>query len=180
MSDDETQHPPTPLMPAAAAAWLVYLAVDFLTHAVFLAPWWRATESYWLPPAVLFKMIPFAYLAFAIYATCLVWLMVRLSGPRPTAAASLRFGALVGMAFGSTSALANYSVFPMPVSTLLVWTGSVTIASLGAAAAGGWTLWGARPWRRVLVVFVGTFLLFAAGVVLQNLLVPSPATNVSR
>ena len=180
MSGPEAESQTTSLLPVAVAAWLAYLVIDFLTHAVFLAPWWQGTESYWLPPAALFRMIPFAYLAFAIYATGLVWLMVRVGGPRPTLAMSLRIGAVVGLAFGSTSALANYSVFPMPTSMLLVWPVSVTIASLGASAAGSWTLWGPRPWRRVLAVFLASLMLFAVGVVLQNLLVSASATRISR
>ena len=180
MSDDDAEQQTAALLPAAVAGWLAYLVIDFLTHAVLLAPWWQATESYWLEPAALFKMIPFAYLAFAVYTTSLVWLIVRLSGPRPTVAASLRIGAVVGMTFGSTSALANYSVIPMPASMLLVWPVSVTSASLGAAAAGSWTLWAPRPWRRVLVLFLASLMLFVAGVVLQNLLVPTSASRISR
>ncbi|HUF48748.1 MAG TPA: hypothetical protein VMM93_13105, partial [Vicinamibacterales bacterium] len=64
--------------PAALSAWLIFLAIDFLAHAVILADWWRATEAYWLPPMELFKWIPFGYGAFAILVGTMTWLLVRL------------------------------------------------------------------------------------------------------
>lgn len=173
MSHDNTDRQPTSLVPAALAGWLAYLALDFLTHAVALAPWWRATESYWLQPAQLFARIPVAYGAFAIYVGCIMWLLVRLLGPRPRLGRAIWFGGVAGLLFGSTSGLASYAVFAMPVSALLVWPASAAIASVAAVAAGASTLDAARPWKRMLVVLLGAVVLFIAGVVLQNLLFPA-------
>jgi hypothetical protein len=60
-------------IPAATGAWCAYLVLDFLANAVFLAPYWRATESYWLPPRELFRMIPLGYTVFAIYCVAASW-----------------------------------------------------------------------------------------------------------
>jgi hypothetical protein len=165
------------LVPAAIAAWIAYVGADFLTHAVVLAPWWRSTESYWLPPATLFARIPFAYVGFALYSLSLVWLMMRLLGPRPARGAAFRVGSTAGVIVGFISGLTAYSVFPMPASALLVWPLSVTVASIAAAAAGQWTLAADRPWRRVLRVLLVTLGVFVAGVVLQNTFFPP---NVTR
>ena len=56
-----------PVAAAVVSAWLVFLLLDFLAHAVILAAWWRATEAYWLPPMELFKRIPFGDAAFALF-----------------------------------------------------------------------------------------------------------------
>ena len=104
------------LLPAATGAWCIYLLIDFLTHAVLLAPYWRATESYWLPPRELFRMIPLAYTLFAIYCAALTWLLIRLYGNQPTLAAGLRFGAIAGLFLGASSTLGAYCVARMPSS----------------------------------------------------------------
>jgi len=168
MNQHDARRLPASLVPPVLAGWLAYLVIDFLMHAVLLVPWWRVTESYWLPPEALFRRIPYAYLAFAIYVACLMWLLVRLFGSRPTMRSSLCLGAIAGVLFGSASVLATYSVFPMPRSSLLVWPASATVASLGGAAAGGWTLAAAKPWKRVLIILLSAIALFIIGVLLQN------------
>ena len=156
------------LLPAALAACLAYLALDFLIHASILAQWWSATEAYWLPPLELFQRIPFAYLSFAIYSTVLVWLLVRFLGPKPGLRESLGFGAAAGGLFGIASVLAQYSVFPMPASGLLVFPASVIIGSLGASAAGASVLSSPRPWRQAIMVLLIAFAIVVLGVLLQN------------
>lgn len=56
---------------AATGAWCTYLVLDFMAHAVFLASYWRATETYWLPPLQLFRRIPLAYAVFAVQCAVL-------------------------------------------------------------------------------------------------------------
>jgi hypothetical protein len=113
---------------AFLAGWLGYLVADFWTHAVLLAAWWRATEAYWLPPLELFHRIPFAYVSFGIYTFGALWLTVRVLGLRPALGRTIGFGALLGLVMGAVAGLANYSVFPMPWTSLLVWPGSMAIA----------------------------------------------------
>ena len=164
--------PSNSLAAPALAGWFAYLSADFLTHAVILAPWWRATESYWLEPTQLFARIPFAYGAFAIYVTAILWLVTRLFGRRPAAGKAAVFGAVAGALFGAASGLANYSILPTPVSALLVWPASAAFASVVAVSAGVSTLNSARPWSRAALVLLGAVLVFIVGVVLQNLLFP--------
>jgi hypothetical protein len=167
------------LLPAALAGWWTFLVVDFLLHAVFLAVWWRSTESYWLPPDELFRRIPLGYASFAIYVSVLTWLVVRLHGERPRLSRAARFGVLAGLISGTFWALATYSVFSMPRSALVVWTASFALESVGATTVVAWVLAGSRPWRRVgLVAGVGVTLLIV-GVVIQNLLFPTPGSHLS-
>ena len=154
---------------ALGASWS-YIVLDFLLHAVVLAPWWRATQAFWLPPLELAKRIPFAYGAFVIYCASLTVLLTAVRGEQPPVLTGLRFGAFVGIVFGVTSALAGYSVVQMPTSFLLVGPASTAIASAGAGAAAAWILSGHRRWRRVGVLFAAGLAFFVVGVVAQNAL----------
>jgi hypothetical protein len=164
--------------PAATGAWCTYVVIDFLTHAVFLAAYWRATETYWLPPLELLRMIPLSYALFAIHCAVLTWLLRRLYDKRLNLATGLRFGMLAGMFFGISSALGNYCVFRMPASALVVWPLSAAADWAGAGAAAAWVLVGKRPWRRVGLVFLAALVLFIVGVVIQNLFFPTPVNHL--
>ncbi|HEY6968805.1 MAG TPA: hypothetical protein VJA94_06365 [Candidatus Angelobacter sp.] len=156
---------------AVTGAWCAYLVLDFLANAVFLAPYWRATESYWLPPQELLRMIPLGYAGFAIYCTAATWLLIRLYGSGPTVMTGLRFGAVAGFFFGTIATLGSYSVFRMPVSALMVWPVSAVVESAGAGAAAAWILAAEHPWRRAGLVFGSAVLLFVLSVLTQNLIV---------
>ncbi len=161
------------IIAAALAAWVIFLAIDFLLHAVIFANWWKATESYWLSPHELFRMIPYAYASFAIYCLVLTWLFAQIYCDKRTFSAACRFGAIAGLVFGFSIILANYSVFRMPASALLVWPASFLIESTVACTAARWVLDAERPWRRVGLVFVAAVLLLIVSVALQNLLYPA-------
>ena len=167
----------TALFAGGVAAWWSYLVVDFLTHAVFLASWWRATEAYWLAPAELLKRIPFGYASFAVYCAVLTWLLVTLPGKRATLGAAMRFGAAAGFVFGVANALGGYSIMRMPYSFLLVGPIATTVESAAAAAAAVWVMAGARPWRRVWLLAGAGLVLFVIGVVIQNVFFPTPADH---
>lgn len=175
---DSTQQRP-PILAAAVAAWLAFLAFDFLAHAVFLATWWHATEKYWLSPNMLFNMIPVAYASFAIYAVALTWLLVRLMGPRPEMIRSLAFGASAGVLYGVTGAMGNYSVLPMPMSALIIWPVSFGVESAAAAVAASAVLRAVRPWLRTVFVFLAAVGLIIVGIALQNLWLPTPSSQLS-
>jgi hypothetical protein len=155
---------------AATGATWSYVILDFLMHAVILAPWWRATGGFWLPPLDMARRIPFAYGGFAIYCVSLTVLLTVVHGEEPPVLAGVRLGALVGIVFGFTSALGAYSVVRMPPSFLLVGPASTAIGSAGAAAAAAWVLRGGRRWRRVGVLLAAGLALFVGGVVAQNAL----------
>jgi hypothetical protein len=161
------------IIAGAIAAWFIYLSIDFLLHAVILSTWWKDTAVYWLSPEDLFRMIPFGYASFAIYCGALTWLLVRLLGDRRTLGNAGKFGAIAGLVYGVNTILANYSVFSMPSSFLLVWPGSIIIESTLACATASWVLDGKQSWRRVGLVFGAAVLILIMSVVLQNLLFPT-------
>jgi len=161
------------IIPAAVSAWFIFLSIDFLLHAVILATWWKKTADYWLSPEDLFLMIPIGYASFAIYCGALTWLYVRIVGDRRTIGTAFQFGAIAGLVYGVSTILANYAVFAMPSSLLLVWSGSILIESTLACATASWVLDAERSWRRVGLVFGAAVLIFIMSVVLQNLLFPT-------
>jgi hypothetical protein len=156
--------------PAAVGAWWAYVVVDFLTHAVVLARWWRATGAFWLAPHELARRIPIAYAGFAIYCLGLVALLVLLRGERPSVGTALRLGAIVGIAYGVASALCIYSAVDLPASFLLVGPAAVTVASATAGAAGAWVLGGVGRWRRVGAALGLGLLALIAAILAQNVL----------
>lgn len=159
---------PRRALPALVGAWLAYLAADFLTHAVALAGWWRRYEQYWLPPAELFRRIPFGYASFAVYCGALVWLLLRLGSGSAGPRAGLRIGGTVGLLYGTAGALAVYSVFASPPSLVAVWIASATLASAVAGASAGWVLAAERPWRRVSLTLGLALVLVGVGIVVEN------------
>ena len=168
------------LLPAGVAGWFAYLVVDFLAHAVILAQWWRATESYWLLPSELLRRIPLGYASFAIYCAVLAWLLRRLYGDRLNLSSGLRFGAVAGLVSGLGSVLGTYSAFRMPASALVVWPASVLLDSTIAGGVMSWVLVAGRPWRRVGLVIIAAVVLFIVGVIIQNIFFPTPTDTRRR
>ncbi len=156
------------IVTAATGATWTYVVLDFLMHAVVLAPWWRATHAFWLPTAELAGRIPLAYLAFAIHCGSLTGLLTVLHGEKPTVFNGLRLGAFVGIVFGVTSTLGAYSVIRLPASFLLVGPASTAVGSAGAGAAASWVLGGSRRWRRVGVLLASGLALLVVAIVAQN------------
>jgi len=163
-----------PILPAALAAWLGYLAADFLTHAVILASYWRETEDYWLPPMEMFRRIPFGYGSFAVYCLALTWLLARLYGEQVTLPVGLRFGLVAGVTFGLTTALGTYSLLRLPLSYFVVAPTTTALESTVVGGLAAWVLRGERRWRRVGLVLAVAVLLFAVGVLIQTAILPPP------
>jgi hypothetical protein len=153
----------------AAALWS-YVVLDFAMHAVVLAFWWRATGSFWLPPAELAMRIPFAYSAFGIHCFVLCLILLRMPGDVTRVSRGLGLGALLGVAWGLASGLGVYSIVRAPASFLAVGPASTAASSAVAGAAAAWVLGGARTWRRVGLVVAAGFGLLVVGVLLQNVL----------
>ena len=155
---------------AATGAWWTYIVMDFMTHAVLLAAWWRATAAFWLAPAELVRRIPVAYAGFALYSVGLTVLLAIVHGEKPRVREGLRLGAIVGIVFGVVSALGIYSAVRLPASFLLVGPVSTAVASAGAGAGAAWVLSGSRSWRRVGALVGMGILVLVVGIVIQNAL----------
>jgi hypothetical protein len=163
-----------PLLAALVGSLLAMVAVDFLLHAALLSHWWRATAAFWRPPDELFAYIPYAYGSFVLYAAGLDWLLIRLRGPRPLLRDAALGGLVTGAVIGGAGILATYSVVPLPRSALVVFTISLSFVMSSGAVAAAWVLTAPRPWRRVALLTAAALALLVLGVILQNVLFPTP------
>ena len=59
-------------------AWLVFLVLDFLAHAVLLNSFWAQDFQALKTKDELFRLIPFGYLSFLILTILFGWLYARL------------------------------------------------------------------------------------------------------
>jgi uncharacterized membrane protein len=156
------------VLASVVGAFWTYVVLDFAMHAVILAPWWGATQGYWLPREALASRIPFAYGAFALYciALCLLW--QRLRPERARVGSALVFGAVTGGLFGLVSALGTYSIVRSPASFLLVAPAATMVCSAGAACAAEWVAGGVHRWRHAALLFAAGLLVLIVGVVVQT------------
>ena len=160
------------VLPATLAAWLIYVAADFWTHAVILAPYWKRNAEYWRPMEELFQLIPVGYASFLVYCFALAWLLARLYPDSLTIKRGLRFGALAGLVTGAFVWLGVYSVFRMPASAIAYWTVCTGAESSLAGGVAAWVFGARKPWRHVAAALGLSLLLLILAVVAQNLFVP--------
>lgn len=154
---------------AVPAAWLAFVALDFLGHGVVLARYWDRTAAYWRPDEELFRLIPVAYGSFFVYCGFLVWVLMRACPSPPGEVRGALVGAVLGLVFGAVAWLGAFTVLPMPLSAVLVWTLWGTLESAGAGLAAAYVLAPGPRVRRTAVVAVGAAGSLVVGIVLQNL-----------
>ncbi|HEX7171213.1 MAG TPA: hypothetical protein VF365_01255 [Candidatus Limnocylindria bacterium] len=125
---------------ATVAAWVAMIGVDLLLHAGLLAPLYDWEGPFLLSPEEAFVRIPAGYLAFAVLAAGLAWLLPRL-GVRGVRAGAMA-GAGIGAAAWGALLLGIWSIASAEPQLLLAWWGGQTAqlavggAVIGAAGAG--------------------------------------------
>ncbi len=155
------------LIAVALLGWLSMLGVDFLLHAGILADLYQEPSSFLLPPLEAFRRIPLGYLAFLLSAVFLLWLFLRLE------IRGLQNGFWLGIRIGGylwgTLALGLFSISTASPTLLFGWFFGQAIEMGVGGAVMGVGLTEVRLRRLALLVVLLVFLLFIAGVVLQNL-----------
>ena len=77
-------------------AWLFFLMLDFLSHAVLLNSFWAQDFQALKSQDELFRLIPFGYLSFLILTFLIGWLYARLFKTDGDVKKGLAFGAMCG------------------------------------------------------------------------------------
>lgn len=152
---------------AIAVSGLLMLGLDFLLHGGVLAALYLGPSSFLLPPKQAFALIPLGYLALALLAVLLVWLMSRLhiGGAQDGFVFGLKLGALVWGA--ETLGLASISTAdPLLLAGWFVGQ-SIELALAGAVA--GLALAGMRLSRLFALVLLTSLGLALITIVLQSL-----------
>lgn len=154
---------------ATFLAWLVFLVLDFLVHAVFLRSFWAQEYSALKTEDELFRLIPFGYLSFLLLTFLLGWVYTRLFRGDGDAKRGLAFGATVGGLFALSNFFGWYSFLNLPPLFLF-------LASLGyfvELSAVGWVfgyLWHPGSVKKRAWIVAGSVIFgFFLGIALQNI-----------
>lgn len=148
-------------------SWLSMIGFDFFLHAGLLARFYLQPSLFLLPPEKAFRLIPIGYASFLLFASLLLWLMVRLRivGLREGSEFGLKLGCFIWGAL----ILGLASISTADVSLLVGWFFGQTIELGIAGAVIGKGLTEKRFTRLSAMVIVFIIFLFFVTVVLQTL-----------
>ncbi len=150
-------------------AWLVFLVLDFLTHAVLLNSFWAQHYQALKSQDELFRLIPFGYLSFLILTFMFGWLYARLFKSDGDVKKGLVFGAIGGGLFALSNFFGWYSFLDLPILFLILASLGYFVEISGVGLVFGYLLHPSfikkRVWIIVSVIVFGLFL----GIVLQNI-----------
>jgi hypothetical protein len=150
-------------------AWLVFLALDFLAHAVLLNSFWAQDYQALKTKDELFRLIPFGYLSFLILTILLGWLYARLYKSDGDVKKGLAFGVFAGGLFALSNFFGWYSFLNLPPLLLLLTSLGYFVEISAIGLVFGYLLHAAsikkRIWIIVSIIVFGFFL----GIVLQNI-----------
>lgn len=154
---------------ATFLAWLVFLMLDFLAHAVILNSFWDNEYQALKTKEELFHLIPFGYLSFLILTILIGWLYARLFKSNGNAKKGLAFGALAGGLFALSNFFGWYSFLNLPPLFLFLASLGyfVEISSVGLVY--GYLLQPAFTKKRAWIVACMVIFGFVLGIVFQNI-----------
>src|ERR1051325_358085 len=126
---------PTRLAFTILAVFAGKWATDFLIHAVWLDPDYRATMSLWRPEAEMKAHMPWLFLGQAIAAVAFVVLWSKGFPATASLGGACLYGVFMGL-FIQSGTLVTYAVQPFPAGVAVKWfcSGVVQGALLGLLA----------------------------------------------
>lgn len=159
-------------------AWLAMVGTDLALHAGLLAPLYDWEGGFLAAPQEAFVRIPAGYLALAVLAGALVWLLPRLGAVG--SARGARAGAALGAVVAGALLVGIWSITSAPPGLLAAWWIGQTVqlatggAFVGAAARG--VPVGRLTRRALAILAVGA----VVAVVLQSVgYAPAPVIGVT-
>ena len=149
-------------------AWLVFLMLDFLVHAVILNSFWARECPALKTKEELFHLIPFGYLSFLILTIMIGWLYTRLFKSSGDVKKGLAFGAIAGGLFALSNFFGWYSFLNLPPLFLFLASLGyfVEISSVGLVY--GYLLHPSSIKKRAWIVASMVVFGFFLGIVFQN------------
>lgn len=121
------------LILAIVAAFIFIFATDFLIHAVWLGPDYKATAQLWRPEAEMGARFPWMLLAQLLAAITFVLIWAMGFAGRGTLRLACAYGFLIGLAVQVTT-IVTYVVSPFPPELALKWICSGLIQSIALGA----------------------------------------------
>jgi hypothetical protein len=151
-------------------AWLVFLMLDFMAHAVLLNSFWAQDHQALKAEDELFRLIPFGYLSFLILTIMFGWVYARLFKTNGSVKKGLALGASAGGLFALANFSGWYSFLELPPLFLLLVSFVYFVEIMGVGFVFGYLLHPTsikkRSWIIISIIVSGFFL----AIVLQNIL----------
>lgn len=151
-------------------AWVLVIAVDFISHAVLLSPFWSQNYPAFKSKLDLFRLIPFGYISFLFLVLLVGWVYIRFYGSRGSVRKGLGLGVLFGGLFSISTFFGWYSTMNLPILFILFISLVYWVEILGVGFVFGYLMHPPsirkRIWGLAAVIFFGLIL----GFFLQNLL----------
>lgn len=102
---------------AVIAVFALFYVADFIIHGIILTSSYQQTMYLWRPfPEMKTTLL---YLNNLIYSIAFVWLYTMLSNKGPFA--GLKFGLILGVAYGFGMGFATYASMPITSYIALIW-----------------------------------------------------------
>ena len=117
------------LILAIVVAFIFIFATDFLIHAVWLGPDYKATAQLWRPEAEMNARFPWMLIAQLLAAITFVLIWAMGLAARGTIGLACAYGFLIGLAVQVTT-IVTYVVSPFPADLALKWFCSGLVQSL--------------------------------------------------
>lgn len=114
---------------AIVVAFIFIFATDFLIHAVWLGPDYKATAQLWRPEAEMNTRFPWMLGAQLLAAITFVLIWAMGFAARGTVALACAYGLLIGLAVQVTTMI-TYVVTPLPPELALKWFFSGLVQSI--------------------------------------------------
>ena len=151
-------------------AWVLVIAVDFVSHAVLLTPFWKQDYPAFKSKIDLFRLIPFGYISFLFLVLLVGWVYTRFYSRRGSVKKGLALGAVFGGLFSLSTFFGLYSTINLPVLFILLISLVYWVEIIGVGFVFGYLMHPSsirkRIWGLAAVIFLGLIL----GFILQNLL----------
>jgi hypothetical protein len=119
---------------AVVAVFLVWSLLDFILHGLLLRSIYEATPNLWRP--VNQMNMPLMYFVTLVFTACFV-LIYRLLVGQKSLASGILFGALLGLATGTSMGFGSYSYMPIPLTLAWSWFFGSWIEAIAAGAIVG-------------------------------------------
>ncbi len=150
-------------------AWLFFLMLDFLAHAVLLRSFWEQDFQALKSKVELFRLIPFGYLSFLILTILFGWLYARLFKTDGDVKKGLAFGAICGGLFALSNFFGWYSFLNLPPLFMFLASLGYFVEISGVGFVFGYLLHPASIKKRIWAIISFIVFGFFLGIALQNI-----------
>jgi hypothetical protein len=154
---------------ATLMAWLLFLTIDFLAHAVLLSSFWAQNLTALRSKDDLFRLIPFGYSSFLILTLLFGWLYSRLFKTDGNAQKGLAFGAICGGSLALAIFLSWYSFLNLPPLFLFLASLVYFVEIMGVGFVFGYLLHPVSVKKRIWIILSFIVLGLFLGIALQNI-----------